>query len=78
MPLFYFDTRDGDEFFEDDSGLELPDLAAAKTEAAMALAELARDVIPGSSTRQLSVEVRDDLGPVLQARMSFEAIILRQ
>jgi len=41
------------------------------------MAELARDVIPGSLKRELAVEVRDEPGPVLRARMTFEAVILR-
>lgn len=77
MPLYFFDTRDNDDFIEDDEGLEYPDLEAVKVAAAKALAELARDVIPGSLKRKLSVEVRDALGPVLVAVMTFEAVILR-
>lgn len=77
MPLFFFDTRDNDDFIEDDMGLDFPDLEAVKVEAARALAELARDVIPGSLKRELAVEVRDALGPVLRALMTFEAVILR-
>jgi hypothetical protein len=77
VPFCFFDTRDNDLFMEDDVGLELPDLEAVKVEAAKALAELARDVIPGSLKRELAVEVRDELGPILVARMTFEALVLR-
>jgi anthranilate phosphoribosyltransferase len=77
MPLYFFDTRDNDKFMEDDSGLEFQDLDEVKVEAAKALAELARDVLPGSLRRELAIEVRDELGPVLKALMRFEAIILR-
>ena len=76
MRLCFFDTRDNDVFIEDDVGLELPDLAAAKEEAALSLAELARDVLPGSIKRTLSVEVRDEHNPVLRATLIFEALIL--
>jgi hypothetical protein len=76
-PLYFFDTRDDDIFIEDDVGLEYPDLEAVKVEAGRALAELARDVIPGSLKRELAVEVRDESGPVLEATMTFEAVILR-
>jgi hypothetical protein len=48
-----------------------------KVEAARALAELARDVLPGSLKRELAIEVRDRLGPVMIARMTFEAMIMR-
>ena len=77
MPLYFFDTRDNDEFIEDDVGIEFPDLEAVKIEAARSLAELARDVISGSLQRKLAVEVRDEFGPVLMALMTFEAVILR-
>jgi hypothetical protein len=77
MALYFFDTRDNEIFMEDDIGLELPDIEAVKAEAASSLAELARDVLPGSLKRELAVEVRDHDGPVLDALMKFEAIILR-
>lgn len=77
MPLYFFDTRDNDDFIEDDLGIDFPDLETVKREAARALAELARDVIPGSLKRKLAVEVRDEQGPVLRAIMTFEAEILR-
>ncbi|MEA1013542.1 DUF6894 family protein [Sphingosinicella sp. LY1275] len=77
MPLYFFDTRDNDDFIEDDMGLDFPNLEAVKVEAARSLAELARDVIPGSVKHRLAVEVRDALGPVLRAMMTFEAVILR-
>jgi hypothetical protein len=77
MPLYYFDTREDDDFIEDDVGIEFPDLSAVKVEAARALAEFARDVIPGKLKRVLVVEVRDVRGPVLKAIMHFEAVILR-
>jgi hypothetical protein len=77
MPVYYFDTRDNDHFIEDDEGLDLPDIDAAKVAAASSLAELARDVLPGSLKRQLAVEVRDDNGSVMTALMTFEAVITR-
>lgn len=77
MPQYYFDTRDNDDFVEDDVGLDYDDLESVKFDAAKSLAELARDVLPGSLQRALAVEVRDDEGPVLKAMMTFEAVILR-
>ena len=77
MPLYFFDTRDNDVFLEDDIGLELSDLEAVKEQAALSLAELARDVLPGSIKRTLTVEVRDERQPVMMAKLLFEAIILQ-
>jgi hypothetical protein len=34
-------------------------------------------VVPGVLKRELAVEVRDEEGPILIARMTFEAVILR-
>jgi hypothetical protein len=75
--LFFFDTRDNGIFVEDDVGLEFPGLEDVKVAAAKALAEIAREVIPGTMKRELAVEVRDAWGPVLAARMTFEAVVLR-
>lgn len=76
MPLYFFDTRDEGVFIEDDVGLELPNLDSAKRQASLSLAELARDVLPGSEKRTLVVEVRDEWQPVLKTTMIFEAIVL--
>jgi hypothetical protein len=76
MARYFFDTRDNDIFLEDDEGVDLPDLEAVKFQASASLGELARDVLPGSIKRELSVEARDERGPVLFARLSFEAIVL--
>ena len=76
MQRYFFDTRDNDVFIEDDVGIELDGLAAVKTQAALSLAELAKDVLPGSMKRTLTVEVRDANQPILRAVMTFEAIVL--
>ena len=76
MPLYFFDTRDGDIFIEDDIGQLVADVEEAKVIAAASLAELARDVLPGSMRRVLIVEVRDEHKPVLETRLTFEALLL--
>jgi hypothetical protein len=76
VPLYFFDSRDGDDFIRDDVGCELADLAKVKFTAAKALAELALDVLPGSVKRVLKIEVRDRLRPVMEACLTFEAILL--
>jgi hypothetical protein len=73
---YLFDTRDNGTFIEDDLGLEFADLDAVKTQAALSLAELARDVLPGSIKRVLAVEVRNAVQPILRDVLTFEAIVL--
>jgi hypothetical protein len=75
MAVYFFDTRDNDDFIEDDVGVELPNLDAVKYQTGLSLAELARDVLPGSTKRNLAVEVRDERQPVMTAKLVFEAII---
>ena len=74
--LYFFDTRDNGTFIEDDVGTDCVDLNAVKTQAALSLAELAREVLPGSIKRMLSVEVRDANQPILRDVLTFEAIVL--
>jgi hypothetical protein len=76
MPRFYFDVRDGETFTPDDLGIELPNVEAARDQAALALAEIAREVLPGSVRRELAIEVRDS-APVLRTSLVFEARPLR-
>ena len=72
----FFDTRDNDTFVEDDVGVELSDLEAVKAQAAVSLAELAREALPGSVKRELAVEDRDLRKPVLKSLLTFEAVLL--
>jgi hypothetical protein len=74
--LYFFDTRDNGTFVEDDVGVDCADLAAVKQQAALSVAELARDVLPDSIRRVLSVEVRDAIQPTLRDVLTFEAIVL--
>ena len=76
MPRYFFDTRDDALFIEDDEGVDLPDLEAAKAMAAVSLAELAHDVLPGSVRRELTVEVRERLRVVIKAMLHFEEEVL--
>lgn len=73
MPRFYFDVRDGDRFFRDDEGLELSTFERARAEATRALAEIAKEALPGAVQRELAIEVRDGSpGPVLRTSLWFE------
>jgi hypothetical protein len=72
MPRYFFDSRDGDKFIPDELGLELPNVEAARDQAALALAEIAKDVLPGSTRREIVIVVRDG-APVLETSLIFEA-----
>ena len=75
MARYYFDLREGDEVTRDEEGVNLPNLESVQEEAARALSEMARETVrqrPNGTEYRMSIEVRDDNGPVLQARFTFE------
>jgi len=73
MRRYYFDIREGDEIFPDEEGLELSTIEKVQEEAARSLADMARDAVRtlGASSQQMSIEVGDDSGPVLQLKFTF-------
>jgi hypothetical protein len=75
MPRYYFDLRDGEELAIDEEGLELSNLRAVQLEAARALADLARETLQDTISgghHYMAIQVRDDIGPVMQVRFTFE------
>jgi hypothetical protein len=74
--LYFFDTRYNGTFIEDDVGVDCADFDAVKALAALSLTELAREVLPGSIKRVLSIEVRDAIQPILRDVLTFEATAL--
>ena len=63
---FYFDTNDGERLLEDEEGLELEGVEAARVQAQSALADMARDVVPGDGNqRTMTVRVRDEDGATI-------------
>lgn len=75
MGRYYFDLRDSEGLAVDEEGLELKDIQAAGEEAALSLADVARDGLhrSGGSLNQLSVEVRTDTGPFMRVSFSFNS-----
>lgn len=71
MPHYYFDHIENAARIPDEDGVDLPDIEAAKAEAAKALAELVHQAPPGDGHR-FSIEVRDQREPVLHCRLSLE------
>ena len=78
MVKYFFDFRSGATISRDDVGEDLPDAAAAHREALDALAHAIRDVaMEGARDQHLVVEVRDDLGRVLEVSVVFRVRIFR-
>jgi hypothetical protein len=74
MVRYYFDLKDsGGLLAVDDEGLELKDIQAAQEEAALSLADAARDCLRTSddALTQMMVEVRTDAGPLMHVNFSF-------
>jgi len=75
---FYFDIRDGAELTEDDAGVELPDLKAARLQATIALTDMARDYLPrDGDAHSLAIRVRTDEGPQFDVTLDYELEDLR-
>ena len=76
MTRYYFDVRDDHCLALDDEGVELSNVDAVQEEAARSLADIARDAVLNlrgcAKVRDLVIEVRDEDGPLLQAKFSFD------
>lgn len=69
----FFDSRDGDEFFRDEDGLELAGIEAAREEATAGLADFAKDAVLKAGRREMAIEVRDESErQLLRASLWFE------
>lgn len=74
MQRYYFDVIDEHGVAVDDEGLVLRGIEAAQ-EAARLMADAARDEVLRQSAgapTQMSIQVRDDDGPVMLVKFSFE------
>jgi hypothetical protein len=66
MPRYYFDTDDGERFIKDDEGLDLYGLKEVRLQAQAALADIARDHVPGDGNqRTMTCRVRDKSGTIV-------------
>ena len=71
MPRYRFDIHDGARFTMDGTGVQLDGIKAARQEAARALGELARKILPNDDWREVVIEVKDKTGQrVLVAKLS--------
>ncbi|MER8873368.1 hypothetical protein NKI04_26270 [Mesorhizobium sp. M0814] len=72
MPRYFFDFADANDVYPDDRGTDLPDVEAARIEAAMALAAIVKDKADGSD-HDFAMIVRTETGEVLlHARIRLE------
>jgi len=79
MVRYFFDFRSHGAFSRDDEGSELSDTDAAHEEALNALSDaLPEIVIQGATDQNFVIEVRDDLGPVLEVAAVLRSIIFRK
>lgn len=75
MKRYFFDIRDGNTLLVDEDGSEFGSMEAVREEAALSLADMARDNLRKRYHHQLqyfAIEVRDKDGPVLHAKFAFE------
>ncbi|RXG85273.1 DUF6894 family protein [Bradyrhizobium zhanjiangense] len=72
--VFYFEIRDGESLVTDEEGLDLISQRAAEIEAALSLADVARELEPFANSKGLAIEVRDASGPVLRATFVYERV----
>jgi len=67
MPLYFFHVRDGDDLIPDQVGIELPDFAAALSEARAAIRELVSEALRNAQgVQRLEIEINDGSGRTLQ------------
>jgi hypothetical protein len=79
MARYFFDFRSDGALSADDEGLELLDTDAARQQAVGALVEGIRDIVlEGAKDQRFTVEVRDELGRVLQISVVLESEFFRK
>jgi uncharacterized protein DUF6894 len=76
MAMYYFDLRNGDDLSPDEEGTELATIDEVQDEAAYALSDMLRGEVRVTNghplARHLTIEVRDDQGPIMHTKFSFE------
>jgi len=69
-----FDIRD-DQLVPDEEGMILPDIGAAQEEATRTLTDLVREAMRAESAGGMTIEVRSQHGPVLEASLTWRLIV---
>lgn len=71
---FYFDTYEGGTLVRDEDGLDVVDFVAAKLQAAKAVVDAAKDLVPKMQAGTVAIHVRDTEGRVVcTAEVNFVA-----
>ena len=79
MTRFFFDYRANGKLSRDDEGVELLHTEEAHDEALEALVDAICDTVTaGHADQRFAIEVRDELGPVLELTAIFGSKILRK
>lgn len=68
---YYFDIRNGQDFYRDEEGIILPDLRAAEIEAVNSLHEMASQLPTVDERHDMAIEVRSMDGPLFQAALIY-------
>jgi len=71
---YFFDIRD-DQLVPDEEGMILPDIEAAQEEATRTLTDLVREAMRAGSAGGMTIEVRSQHGPVLEASLTRRLIV---
>jgi hypothetical protein len=76
MKRYFFDLRKDGALAVDAEGTELPNIDAVQEEAVRSLAEMAKQAVPSvlkNGGYRMAIEVRDESGPIMKVRFTFEA-----
>ncbi|RYB01489.1 DUF6894 family protein [Lichenibacterium ramalinae] len=74
MPTYFFDVYDGEVTLRDEFGIDLETGDEAAAQAAALLPDIARDTLPGTTSRDFIVSVRDEAGLLVhRAALLFRA-----
>lgn len=79
MVRYFFDFKSDGVRSADEEGVELLNIEAAHETAVVALADALRDgAMEGATSQQMSVEVRYELGLVVEVSVFFRSRIIRK
>ncbi|WP_156434718.1 DUF6894 family protein [Bradyrhizobium lablabi] len=71
MTRYFFDVLSNGKLTSDHEGAILPNIDAARKEATLALADLARDTLRSEGPPRVGIEVRTSDGPAFEAAFQW-------